>query len=1523
MSLRPTSNLKVAPEFQLDKKQIRSKFLYVYGHFYKGSSTAMMTALWASTVAPVAVNSSFGTNGRGIRKYIDWMHKMAPAGLSELKKVQDGEDPHFVFSCAIGSFGKGITEPQLVVDLQKAFCKERSKDELAPTPIDVGNISTQNALARFTKAEPNLRAALGQCLLGLRVVPTDTRMLVFADFKITKAEAEQLTSTAWIEIRNVDLYPMLMLWVANSFGDLGSAPLSSLPVSKIARTMPPVPEGQARVNADGISVSHKGDPYWLPKELNNTARYEDLFSQANVAPEGEGFRLLAPSQLIDLTDEGAGREHQVAPKLPANVAVFIDWVNFKYAYTTTTGLLRVQDLSRFKTADVTHIRNILAKRVITGASVSSFVNVGTRAAHVTPNVDMTAEEWALLEQLDGPFAHAARQKENDLVAYTQLAVEHYKRQTGEDTLYASEISTKGEIAIRPIARFIQRLQAGILNNLDAVYAYYSVGHTAEMLGILTLIAKYSEDFAKVVAEDNENRKAAINQNVEEGWEPPSVPLLRDGIGAMPHQKKVFNLMKDSPDFALLPIQAGGGKTPVVIIDIMNEIQRGNPGNFAVLCPDHLVAQYVKEVTYFTHGQVNVIGVNAYSIRRNGFERLTAMISKAPRNTIVVINYDVLAKQSYKICYGTSTVTVYPVVDFLRQFNFKYAALDESHYVRKESSGRTKATMAFITDIPKKRLASGTMSHDSPSDLANQIAMLDPTVFGDREEFNERFGEVVRGSRVAQWKPGAQKLINDMIRSRVVVAGAMRKEWAALLPTPVEKIIGVNMTPAQMAVYNSVLEKTIEKLKEDAKTNRALAQFVGGPGRPQNEPGDGGEANEEGDTDEGIEGNTGMAEANAESLERLLRPYLTRLEQFCTAPARDPLGDKLLQGDDRLSPKVSAVINRIRYHLDNKLPGKILIFTNYVDSAEEIYENLPEDLKAMTIHYTAGAKVEAGAQFENDDSKQIMVGVSSSMDTGLNLQFASRLIRMETVWNPGTLEQGNARINRPELKKADRRENIYYDWIVADRTIDITKVSRLISKLIAVAKFENSEDPSYETIEDVPIIPMSLEAVTSLNSWSDGLEEYAASYKQYNSVVAADYAAYRAKHGDLKLEPLEIAEPPKDAAILERVPYVAGLELPNAGELGLVRVDDYLRASSEDESDEDVGGDDEENEGGTESKIEQMAKALAGEAVHTEYGDGVIRKINLASRRVFVDFNGYMSVVRMSAAFLITKPEITDKELRHAVAETVGGGDATNPKIPLMKQELPMPEVGVGIRIDRRSMKLVEQRKQEKIDEEKRKAAEKMASMIANINLTISNGFLSLTYDPSENADVAKALEALGFRPTPDYYYAEMKTKAMLVKQFNAWRDADFTIDKSVGAVSGAFQDLAKLLDSRKVQNNNAVFRYSTVNTLKNFYRVEYKASSDPRTIKPYPMIENGHAYIVLPARGQTATNAAIRVRASGVKWMKSQHRIVYYGLNLDRIGHMLNTIQNTGIQLANLKDLRKAYMRLRRSSQKVREDEGL
>lgn len=1330
------------------------------------------------------------------------------------------------------------------------------------TPSLSGGISGRidhKMLIKKGCADARAQDLFASCLVGAYVEHFEEEGLSAArfilEFRITKTEAQHMTNKSWASIRNIDIYPLIELWGNNGMGMFGRSPIQSHSVGSIARGLPKDPKVLTiKVNDQQITCERQGRPLFIPRECDNTSRYEDLVMQAG--SKDDGFGLLDSEGLSDY--------------MPRNMPVLVDWLNCKFSYTDGRGQMKVRNLMNCRPATPTHISTWLKKnindtslkRVLNVVDASSDEAFGPRPSDFSTGVIPDELNTTNVLKYVTACAAAMYRKEQRFLQWGDVAYNsHYE-------------------FMRPLGRFFRAAARQILSNLEPAFNRYTVEHITSVLPWIIICAHYAPMRAQVEAEAAALNSAAANQEGNIDYDPEAPALWNGECGLQPHQRRIASLLKDSPPFAILPVPAGGGKTPSIVFDVLQQFGRGIGNPYLILCPGHLVAQYVKEINFFTRGRLNVIPIVTRVYNINGIERLTDVIRNAPRNTVVVCNYDALSVKAVSICYGTTNVNIYPIADMLRQFSFGYCALDESHWVKNQGAAKTEATMSLIADIPMKRLASGTMAHDSPSDLASQIAMLDPTLFGSVEDFNERFGEEVKGSRVISWKPGYENEFNRALKERVVVCRAHRKEWAALLPPADEQIIPVALTEAQRLVYEGILHETLVEIRKDPKLLKAMDDQKASI-----------EDEDESDTD----------------LSSMLQPYLSRLETFVNAPDKDVIGNKVLRGPDRISPKMAVINEQIREHFAENRPGKILIFTNHHATAEHIYENLEPQFRKVAIPYLASNKVEDGAEFEKNPNKRILVGVEKSLNTGLNLQHASMLIRCETVWNPGALEQGNSRINRPSLKVEDNRDAIYYRWIVCDRTVDVTKMSRLTAKIVAVAKFENPNNPEYRQLPDLDIIPLSLDTIATENTWNGTLRPYGVGYRDYKQLTEAEYAEYRekyiAKYGKNFMKFFGDGGVTEDATLADGIPWVPGLEIAAEQELNLIRIDQYLRADDTD-SDDDDDDSDTEGQADLERRKEIIAK-LKGQKVFCEYGEGIIEGVGVGLGIVLVRIgNKRYKGIKWAAAFIqgkpLTKPvRFNQSRFTGMPVEKITDIDPANKVVTVQKTAKELRE---------------EQKKLKKTKMEK--VQKKAEDLRATINMVSTNGFLGLRLEKEAHTpELLDVLQAQGFRPDVPTRRARMKTAKMLNDQMWLWVDKGFSISQEMDdeGTLGAFEQMMELLKTRQIKQDRMVFNLVTKQKLRNFHRVEMRPTKERKELKIYPVIEDGYAYIYAALRGQAGNRSAMRHKAPGVIWEETPDTVSWYCTRPAQIKTMLKRLVGVGVKLTNADQLEKQYAKLRKA----------
>lgn len=1482
---KPTMELKTVSAIPIDKKfliprQERTKSgLYLYNNLLTAKRSEWS---WVSLVAQViwpdvpqvTLNRKHYKDLESLWKVIhtSWVSSGIQAAVSVKKLLNEKKFQVTVpiFVAPSEGFPPGMVAAAMAASGDKGFFSKPNYKE-----VFVDKEAALRTGARFP-----IKTLKPMGSLNVRdttqIVSSDATLIIknfktsfsaaLLEFHLSQREVEFLTNSPWIEIRPLEVYGLIRNWVDGSYGMVARSASYSIPLERIAKASDSN-TSTPRTSEDGLLLDEHGAILALPNKLNSVAFYEEQASASFTHSDGS-FSAVSP--------EG----EYVKP--PAATPVYVDWVNLKFAYSSQTGKLLIKNLDRSQPLNVSHIRRFLDKPIGSDL-VSNFISFTIALADFfgLPTGSMDSKKFHLALEKDVEKLNNERGLYADYSLTPLRVLYDYTSPDQEHLSAASDVCKTFIELAEQVLKFIN-------TNPANAYGRYSVPTIIELKGQLTVFCKYVTKYTDVSAQDNTARKAYIEQQEDPNFKLDAVPFVNSDMGLMPHQTRVENKLRGGPQNAILPVDAGGGKTALILYEVLREMKNSNPGNCLIMCPAHLVAQYVKEFVYFTGSRVNVIPVTTYTIRRHGLERLKTMILHAPKNSVVVTDYHAIVLGKQVLSYGVAPIATFPIIEFLRRFTWKYVACDESHFL-KNKSVRNTAVGRLLIEIPKKRLASGTLVTDTVIDLVNQMALMDPSVFGTVDDFIKEYALEVRGTKVLQWQPGAELAIRRMLKDNLVIAEARRKEWAAILPYPVERFHPVTLTEAQFRTYQSIMQKVIEEIQAKAEENATLKALLNG------------EDVEDSELD----------------LNALLKPYLARLERFITAPGKDVLGKELLSGKDLVSPKVLKIVEICQEHLNKNIPGKVLIFTNYTYSAEAIYEAFPESMRPHVIYYTAGNKEECGALFEKDDSKKIMVGIEASMNTGLNLQFCSRLIRTETVWSPGVLEQGNSRIGRPNIKEKEARSEIYYDWIIANQTIDVTKISYLMSKSISKAKFDEAGNRRFDELEVPPLFSMTLENIFVNNDFQDTMLDYYEKYEAYKQALYAEYTEYRNRNksvlfdsnGKLKMMALERAPNPPDSAQLLRVPYVPGTELYKAEDLGLVRYDEYMHLDEEDletdeeEGEEDVSEVDTETDDDAESSDKKAALAderrrATGLSVHTDFGDGEIARVNARMLRVRLPSGDYVRV-RKLAAFIITRANTSNKDLRTQLLKMTGDVPIAAPIEVLEIGKVPPKKVGKNNGPDA----VV-------------KAPPKEDVVEMELDFTIINDFLGIRLENTDNEAAVRVAQSFGFKHSPTYYAAHVKRPIQMLELFRRWSELGLKMPKeNSDACHKTFLHF-------KTNKNNAVRFYGMANqnNIRNFYRMLFKPTPDKMFIQPYPLIQDDALWIALPANGHPGSlNAMRKAPVSGLKWWKfdSDAEMIAFTPRKEAASSLIKTLLKEGVVISNLEELSKKFKKLRVVQNKV------
>lgn len=470
----------------------------------------------------------------------------------------------------------------------------------------------------------------------------------------------------------------------------------------------------------------------------------------------------------------------------------------------------------------------------------------------------------------------------------------------------------------------------------------------EILPLATMLTKYVLDAEAIMnkgdelAERNQRNDGITQDDIRiPGSKAPDGN--KPGMQMFPHQIEGHKYLRNAPRFAVLDIAPGGGKTIEVLSDIACLVRDKLCTKPLIACPSNLVRNWVEDLHKITQGKWNVIPITTDSIKSWGFERLTEMIANAPRNTVCVVGYSALSKGNiFPIIIGNHVERVSGTLEFVKKFGFDYVAMDESHRVKnpKTSTHQTIKQLCTASNVKFVRLATGTLISNTLTDVVGQAAMFSSQIFRTPEEYKSE-----NSDEFGNFLPDTPKRARQQLARHSAVITFKRKEWAFMLPLPQEEFIPVSMEKppeeggmahqmAYDAVLTSVLDEIAQELKKkDSELKKLLKDEEDDivdddddDGKPKGTPRKRPETAEDQAKQlvgqffdkSGVLADQGQDDTTIAELQRVLGPYIQRLEMILTDPLGDEFGAKYFGGisrDNFVSNKVLKVVERIKLNFD--------------------------------------------------------------------------------------------------------------------------------------------------------------------------------------------------------------------------------------------------------------------------------------------------------------------------------------------------------------------------------------------------------------------------------------------------------------------------------------------------------------------------------------------------------------------------------------------------------------------------------
>jgi SNF2 family DNA or RNA helicase len=297
------------------------------------------------------------------------------------------------------------------------------------------------------------------------------------------------------------------------------------------------------------------------------------------------------------------------------------------------------------------------------------------------------------------------------------------------------------------------------------------------------------------------------------------------------------------------------------------------------------------------------------------------------------------------------------IEFLKDFQFSYAILDESQAIKNPLSQRYKA--ANLIKAKNKFAMTGTPIENSTFDLYAQMNFVNPGFLGDIKSFKEYYSNKIDKDGDVMISGELQKLSKPFILRRT------KEKVAPELPEKTEDILYCEMDKEQKSIYEAYRNEYREKILEKIETE-------------------------------------GIGKSRLFILEGLLR-----LRQICDSPS--------LLNEPKIHSKQSVKIKELLGFISEKTgKHKLLIFSQFVGMLQLIRNEL--DKHHIDYEYLDGKSSQQQRQssvnhFQSNDAVRVFLVSLKAGGTGLNLTSADYVFLVDPWWNPAVEEQAIDRTHR--------------------------------------------------------------------------------------------------------------------------------------------------------------------------------------------------------------------------------------------------------------------------------------------------------------------------------------------------------------------------------------------------------------------------------------------------------------------------------------------------------------------------------
>jgi superfamily II DNA or RNA helicase len=427
----------------------------------------------------------------------------------------------------------------------------------------------------------------------------------------------------------------------------------------------------------------------------------------------------------------------------------------------------------------------------------------------------------------------------------------------------------------------------------------------------------------------------------------------------------LNLLNEMGWGGILADDMGLGKTLQILTLVQMQVKKSNKPNLIVV-PTTLLFNWEMELKKFAP---QLTFHFYYGLSRD------KEIKSFKKYQLIFTTYGVLTRD----------------IEFLRNFKFNYAILDESQAIKNPLSLRYKA--AFLIQAEHKLTLTGTPIENSTFDLFAQMNFVNPGFLGTVDSFKKQYSIAIDKENNAVISAELNKMIHPFILRRT------KEQVAKELPPKTETILFCEMGEDQRKVYDAFRNRYRDKLLKKIITD-------------------------------------GLEKSKIYVIEGLMK-----LRQICDSPA--------ILSDEENYGTQSVKIEELKRHILEKTSNhKILIFSQFVKMLKLIREEL--DREKIDFEYLDGQSTmqqrEASVnRFQEDGGCRVFLISLKAGGMGLNLTAADYVYLVDPWWNPAVENQAIDRTHRIGQSK-----NVFAYRMICKNTVE-EKILNLQAKKTKIAQ----------------------------------------------------------------------------------------------------------------------------------------------------------------------------------------------------------------------------------------------------------------------------------------------------------------------------------------------------------------------------------------------------------------------------------------------------------------------------------------